>query len=550
LGGLLFGYDTAVISGAIGFLQERFSLDPAWEGFVAACALAGCAVGAGSAGFLNDRLGRKRVLILAAVMFFVSALGTALPRNLTEFIIFRFLGGIGIGAASITSPMYIAEITPFRIRGRMVSVNQFAIVSGISAVYFVNYFIAGYGAALDRQTVEQYVAAHGSAIRAEAARTFLEKNFVRPYVAYRLDKYEQQETGRGVPRAEVKSQAEADAKLLIEGFLAGGREVPSSQAVADFVKKQSADNVSVDPIAVNLANQGQLSWNAERGWRWMFGSGVLPAVVFLLLLLVVPESPRWLTKQDRREEALAILTRVGGPSNAQSELRMIEQMIWQKSGSLAQLFEPRMRVVLVIGVALAVLQQVTGINVFLYFAPKIFKSLGAGMDAAFLQTVVVGAVNVTFTVVAIGVVDRLGRKPLMLLGAAGMGVALVSLGLAAFLKSVGIWVLVFMLGYIACFAMSVGPVTWVILSEIFPTRIRGRAMGIATVCLWLANYVVSQTFPMMNDSDWLVERFHHGFPFWIYAVFCAVLVLVVWGLVPETKGKSLEEIERGWLRKG
>jgi MFS family permease len=493
-------------------------------------------------------LGRKRVLILAAVAFFASALGTALPRNLTEFIVFRILGGVGIGAASITSPMYIAEITPFRVRGRMVSVNQFAIVSGISVVYFVNYFIAGYGTAQDKQAVQQYVAQHGAAVRPEAVRTFLQKNFVPQYVAYRVDEHEQQDAGERIPRSALKAQAERHAARRIEEFLAEKRGGLDSGAVADFAAAETDRNVAVDPIAVNLADQGALSWNAERGWRWMFGSGVFPSVLFLGLLFFVPESPRWLTRQNRRDEALAILTRVDGPEYAKQELRMIEETIAQESGSLAQLFEPGMRIVLFIGIALAILQQVTGINVFLYFAPKIFKSLGSGMDAALLETVVVGAVNVTFTVIAISVVDRLGRKPLMLLGAAGMGLSLLAVGLAAYLKSVGMWVLVFILGYIACFAMSVGPVTWVILSEIFPTHIRGRAMGIATICLWSANFVVSQTFPMMNESEWLIDQFHRAFPFWVYAVFCVVLVLVVWRFVPETKGKSLDEIERSWAR--
>jgi len=205
-----------------------------------------------------------------------------------------------------------------------------------------------------------------------------------------------------------------------------------------------------------------------------------------------------------------------------------------------------MRRVLVLGVALAVLQQVVGINVFLYYAPKIFASLGAAARVALLQMVIVGAVNMAFTILAVGVVDRMGRKPLMIVGAAGMGVALAALGLAAYWQLFQWWALVFVLGYIACFAMSVGPVVWVILSEIFPTGIRGRAMAMATVSLWVANFVVTQTFPMMDENPWLVAKFHHAFPFWIYSVLCGVSVLFVWWFVPETKGKSLEEIERSW----
>jgi len=436
LGGLLFGYDTGVINGAIGPLKAYFVLDANWEGWAMGCALVGCAIGAGAAGVLSDWLGRKKVLILSAIFFFVSAVGTALPRSITAFIFYRIIGGVGVGAASMSSPMYIAEITPARIRGRMVSVNQFAIVTGFLVVYFVNYFIA---------------------------------------------------------------------------------------------------------------LQGDQMWNEQFGWRWMFGSEALPALLLLVLLFLVPESPRWLTKQNRSEEALEILTRVDGAKYAKTELLEIKDALAHESGSLKQLFGPGMKIVLVIGIVLAVLQQVTGINVFLYFGTEIFKKMGSETNAALLQTVVVGTVNLTFTIVAIWTVDRLGRKPLMMIGSAGMGISLLAMGLASYFGRTELWLLLFILGYIACFALSVGPVTWVILSEIFPTRIRGRAMAIATVCLWVANYVVSQTFPMMDANNWLLEKFHHALPFWLYGIFCVMLLSFVWRLVPETKGKTLEEIEKHWM---
>jgi len=240
---------------------------------------------------------------------------------------------------------------------------------------------------------------------------------------------------------------------------------------------------------------------------------------------------------------------VGGPAHAQREFESIKDAIAHESGSLGQLFRPGMRIVLVIGIVLAVLQQVTGINVFLYFGAEIFKKMGSGTNAALLKEVIVGAVNMTFTVIAIWMVDRLGRKPLMLIGSAGMGICLAAMGFAGYLQhTTGMWLLVFILGYIACFALSVGPVTWVILSEIFPTRIRGRAMGVATVFLWLSNYIVTQTFTMMDENPWLVEKFHRGFPFWIYGVFCVCLLVFVWRFVPETKGKTLEEIEKYWYK--
>ena len=436
LGGLLFGYDTAVISGAIGFLQQHFDLTPAMKGWAASSALVGCVLGVVLAGPLNDRLGRRTTLIVAAALFLISAIGSAIPETLTEFIIYRIIGGLGVGAASMTSPIYIAEISPARLRGRMVSLNQFAIIFGMLVVYFVNYFIA-----------------------------------------------------RGSGEA----------------------------------------------------------WNVATGWRWMFGSESVPALLLLGFLFFVPESPRWLMKQGRVAEARGILARIDGEAHAASEIREIKLALKEESGSLRQLFAPPLRILLIIGVSLAVLQQVTGINVFLYYAPEIFKSVaGADSDIALLQTIVVGAVNLLFTVLAIWSVDRVGRKPLMIIGASGMGLSLAAIGLAATFEMVGAWLLLFILGYIACFALSVGPVTWVILSEIFPTKIRGRALAIATLCLWVANFVVSQTFPMMDENPLLVKLFNQGFPFFLYAAFCLLLVVIVVRLVPETKGKSLEEIESFW----
>jgi len=436
MGGLLFGYDTGVINGSLKFVQLKFELTAAMKGFAASSALLACIFGAAFAGVTSDKLGRKNVLIISAVLFLVSAIGTALPQSTTVFIVFRFIGGLAVGAASMTSPMYIAEIAPARIRGRMITVNQFTIIAGMLLVYFVNYFIAGIG---------------------------------------------------------------------------------------------------------------DQAWNVEIGWRWMFGSEAIPAMLLLVLMFFVPESPRWLTKQNQKEKALKILARVDGREFAKEEMRLIEEAIAHESGAIRQLFQSGMRTTLIIAIALAVLQQVTGINVFLYFGSEIFEKLsGETIDAALLQQVIVGMTNLGFTIIAIWTVDKIGRKPLMLIGSAGMGISLMAMGWAGYTQAMGMWMLIFVLSYIACFALSVGPVTWVILAEIFPTRIRGRAMSIATVCLWLANTVVSQTFPMMDENPFLIEKFHHGFPFFIYGSLCAVLVFVVWRWVPETKGKSLEEIEKMW----
>lgn len=437
LGGLLFGYDTAVISGAIGFLQEHFQLDATLKGWAASSALFGCVLGVSGAGVLSDRAGRKMTLMVAGILFLASAIGTAVAGAFATFVIFRVIGGIGVGVASMASPMYIAEIAPARLRGRLVSVNQFAIVTGMLVVYFVNYYIA-----------------------------------------------------------------------------AGG----------------------------------DLEWNVATGWRWMFASGVAPSVLFVFLLASVPESPRWLVEKGDVQTAQRVLARIEGATFAERELTAIRASVSQETRNRVGFSSSKTWGILLLGVALAVLQQVTGINVFLYYAPEIFKQLGSDLDVALLETVVLGAVQLIFTLVAIWTVDRLGRKPLMIAGALGMGVCLVAMGLAFQLEAVGRWGLVFMLGYVASFALSVGPVTWVILSEIFPTSIRGRALSLATFWLWTANFVVSQTFPMLDENPWLIARFHHGFSFYVYAVFCAVLVGVVWFAVPETKGRSLEEIEAQWGR--
>ena len=433
LGGLLFGYDTAVISGAIDFLVTRFELNDVWKGWAVSNVLVGCMIGAACAGPLSDRFGRKRVLLLSAVLFAVSAIGSALPRTFSELVMARFVGGLGVGMASMLSPLYIAEVAPAHLRGRLVSLNQIAIISGMLVVAIVNWLVA-----------------------------------------------------------------------------------------------ESAPGES---------------WNVSTGWRWMFGSEMLPAVLFLFCLLVVPESPRWLTKQGRQHEALAVLTRVGGAEQAQRQMREIEDAIAHEGGSLRDLFQPGIRVALLIAVVLAVLQQVTGINAVMYYAPGIFKSAGAEVTSAqaLLQTVAVQVVNVLLTLVAIWVVDRGGRRPLLLVTSAAMGVSLVLLGGAFYFQLPPAWVFAMVLLYVASFAVAMGPVVWVVLAEIFPTRTRGRAMAVATVALWIACFAVSQTVPMMFK--------HLGQPttFWTYGVMCGVSLVFVWRYVPETKGKTLEEIERTWM---
>ena len=451
LGGLLFGYDTAVISGTVSSLESFFVLPFGLDelganarlGFVVSSALIGCVIGGISGGIISKKLGRKNGLILAAVLFLFSAIGSSMPEMLVKpigegdhtfiyiFIVYRIIGGIGVGLASMLSPLYIAEIAPAKIRGKLVSMNQFAIIFGMLVVYFVNYFIA---------------------------------------------------------------------------------------------------------------KQGDDSWLNTVGWRWMFASEIIPATLFLIMLFMVPDTPRSLVLKSQPEKALDVLSKVNGIEEGKKILAEIQNTVVSHSGKLFSFGIA----VIVIGVLLSVFQQFVGINVVLYYAPEIFKSMGSGTDTALLQTIIVGAVNLLFTVLAIMTVDKYGRKPLMIIGAIGMAFAMFALGTTFFMESVGMGALIFMLIYVASFAMSWGPVCWVLLSEIFPNKIRGRALAVAVAAQWISNYLVSWTFPMMDKNTYLLETFNHGFAYWIYGVMGVLAALLVWKFVPETKGKTLEEMEKIW----
>ncbi|MBT1706480.1 sugar porter family MFS transporter [Fulvivirgaceae bacterium PWU20] len=432
LGGLLFGYDTAVIAGVIGYLQKRFELSPIMTGWAASSAIWGCAFGAMMAGYLSDRFGRKKVLILTAVLFIISSLGAMIPTNLTQFLIARFIGGLGIGAASMLSPLYISEIAPSRSRGRLVSLYQLAIVIGINLIYFVNLLIASYG---------------------------------------------------------------------------------------------------------------DEAWNVETGWRYMLGSGTIPAVLFLLLLFIVPESPRWLVKKGKDDEAFDTLEKVNGTAEGENVLNEIKETLGQEVGTLSDLFSRRLRPALVIGIVLALFSQITGINAIIYYAPEIFKSVGFASDSALLQTVLIGAINTLFTFVALWLIDRAGRKTLLQWGVAGMVVCLFAVGVCFHYNlTSGPWLILFILAYIAFFASSLGPIPWVLISEIFPTRTRGIAMSFCTVILWVGVLAITQFTP------WLLENAGGASTFWIFMLNAIVLLWFVWKRAPETKQRTLEEIEQSWKR--
>lgn len=430
LGGLLFGYDTAVIAGAIGFLQIKFGLSSAMVGWAASSAIWGCVFGAMMAGTASDRLGRKKVLLVSAVLFIISAIGSAIPENLTQFILARFIGGVGVGAASMLSPLYISEVAPAKNRGTLVSMYQLAIVLGINLIYFINLKIA-----------------------------------------------------------------------------AGGNE----------------------------------AWNVEWGWRYMLGSEVIPATFFFLLLLLVPESPRWLVKNGRAADALKTLERINGKERGQAVLNEIKDALSHEKGTIRELFKPGLRKAMIVGMFLAFFSQITGINAIIYYAPEILKSTGIGTEDAFMQTVIIGLVNTAFTFVALWLIDLAGRKTLLIWGVSGMAVCLLGVGLCFHLEvTQGPWLLIFILGFIASFASSLGPIPWVIMSEIFPTKTRGTAMSFSTLILWIGVVLITQLTPVM------LESLGGATTFWIFGVNAVILLVFTIKMIPETKQRTLEEIEQSW----
>lgn len=441
LGGLLFGYDTAVISGAEksvqAFLIEGLGLSSWIHGATISSALIGCIIGGALSGLLAKKFGRKRSLMLAALLFFLSALGSGNPEFLFftkgeptmgllyMFNFYRIIGGIGVGLASAVCPMYIGEIAPADIRGRLVSINQFAIIFGMLVVYFVNW---------------------------------------------------------------------------------------------------------------GIANGQSLEWINSIGWRRMFISEAIPAGIFGILLFFVPETPRYLALNKQDQKALSILERINGKTLAKSILTDIKGTL--ESHTSAKLFSYG-RIVITIGILLSVFQQFVGINVALYYAPRIFESMGAAKDASMMQTVVMGLVNVIFTVVAIVTVDKIGRKPLLMIGSIGMAIGMFAISGLAFMEIIGISTLIFIIVYTASFMMSWGPICWVLISEIFPNKIRGKGVAIAVAAQWAANYFISSTYPAMME-------FSGGATYSFYGIMSILSFFFVWKMVPETKGKTLEEMEHLW----
>lgn len=438
LGGFLFGFDTAVISGTVSLVKNDFSLSAVSEGWFVSCALLGCIIGVSFSGKLSDKYGRKIVLILSAVLFLASALGCMLSGSFTVLIIFRLIGGLGIGVASMVSPLYISEFSPSRYRGMMVSLYQLALTIGIVLAYFSNAYLANHAAD-----------AHSSG---------------------------------------------------------------SMQTI----------------------------FSAEV-WRAMLGLGALPAAIFLVSLFMVPESPRWLLLKGQEQKAEAILIKIDGAEAAANEIKAFKAQDDNDDTSLKELFKPVYRKALWIGLLLPFLSQVCGINAVIYYGPRILEQAGFTLNNALGGQVTIGLVNVIFTFVAIFTIDKWGRKPLLFAGVGGAVVSLIIIGaLFALGITSGPWILIFILAFISCFAFSFGPVCWVVVGEIFPNAIRGKAMALATLSLWVGNFLVGQLTPVM------LEGLGSSWTFWLFAICCSPALWITWKLIPETKGRSLENIENYW----
>ena len=436
----MFGFDTAVISGVLSFVVNQFQFNTAMEGWFVSCALLGCIIGVSAAGALSDKYGRKKVMVLAALLFLTSSVGCMLAMDSISLITFRLVGGLGIGVASMICPLYISEFSPARYRGRLVALYQLAITLGIVVAYFSN--------------------------------------------------------------ASLLNFSLSSAELT--GWL-------------HFIF-------------------------AEEIWRAMIGAGLIPAVIFLAGLFFVPESPRWLVLKGREKEALFYLKKLNTSDVAEQEIVAIKNSSEQKENT-KELFSKAYRIPLLIGLALPFLSQVSGINAVIYYGPVILDKAGFSLGEALGGQVIIGLVNVVFTFVAILTVDKYGRRPLLLWGVGGAVLSLITLGfLFHFQVLGGLWILIFILLFIACFAFSFGPVCFILIGEIFPNASRGLAMSLATLSLWIANFLVGQMTPIMLKS----ESWGPAATFWTFAFLCAPAFLLTWKIIPETKGKTLEEIEAYW----
>jgi len=512
MGGLLFGYDWVVVGGAKAFYEPFFSISddtPFMRGFAMSSALFGCIAGAILSGALADRLGRKRLLISSGLLFTISAIGTGLSWDFFSYNLARIIGGVGIGLASNLSPMYIAEISPAAMRGKLVSVNQLTIVIGILAAQIVNMMIA--------QPVPT----------ADQLRLLLNESSASAAMG--------QDAGFDIEEEKQKA-------LLVTDEIGLGnvrKEFPNIV----YIKATTEDEIEAKREQDNQMMAVYLSptWNGLRGWRWMFGVETVPAFLFFLLMFFVPESPRWLVKYGREDEAEEILSRIGGVQYGKAEVAGIRDTLASEDVShvrFKDLLEPKLTKVIGLGVFLAVLQQWCGINVIFNYAQEVFQEAGYGVSDMLFNIVITGVVNLAATFIAIRTVDHLGRKALMLIGTGGLVCFYALLGTGYYFHSTGIHMLLLIVISIACYAMTLAPVTWVLISELFPNRIRGAAMSIAVLSLWIACTALTLSFPYLKGMLGA-----HG-AFWTFGAICVVGFVVIFRSLPETKGKTLEDIER------
>jgi MFS transporter, SP family, arabinose:H+ symporter len=431
MAGLLYGYDTAVISGAIGFLQELYHLSPSMQGLVISSIMIGGIAGVGVSGYLSDAYGRRKILMSAAALFAIAALVSAISNSVALLVGARIFGGLGIGLASALAVTYITECAPPAIRGRLSSMYQLFTILGISVTFFIN---------------------------------------------------------------------------------------------------------------LAVANSGSHAWGVHTGWRWMLAYGMLPSIIFFLTLIFVPESPRYLVQAGKDEEAFKVLTRINGEKIAKQELAAIKASLSSEANqSLKQLFQPGLRKSLGVGIFLALFNQVIGMNAITYYGPEIFKMSGLNNNAEFVATSIVGTIEFIFTIVAVFLIDKAGRKKLMAIGSSLMAFFMVLIGGVFFFHlTSGPWLLIFIMGFTAAFSVSMGPVPWIMIPEIFPNHLRARAVGLTTMFLWGANWAIGQFTPV------LLNGIGGAYTFWLFAVINVICFIFVMTIVPETKNKSLEEIEKFW----
>lgn len=512
MGGLLFGYDWVVVGGAKLFYEPFFEITddtPSMRGIAASSALFGCIFGAILSGILTDKLGRRRLLISAGLLFTISAIGTGLSWSLLSYNLARIVGGIGIGLASNLSPMYISEISPAAMRGKFVSINQLTIVIGVAAAQVVNMVIAQ-----PVPTADQLRLLVNETSAAAVMEADLELDFEK----------QRQEALGIVDKTALKNVRNKFPDIVYLD--------PATDEQIEAKKKQDNQIVAAYISA---------TWNGSHGWRWMFGAETVPAFLFFLLMFFVPESPRWLVKYGKNDQAQRILARVGGDEYAAAEVRDIGNTLAGEEIARVRfkdLLEPKLTKIIGLGIFLAVLQQWCGINVIFNYAQEVFQEAGYAVNDILFIIVSTGLVNLVATFVAIYTVDRLGRKALMLIGAGGLAGLYALLGTGYFFHSTGVHMLLLIVTSIACYAMSLAPVTWVLIAELFPNRIRGAAMSIAVLALWVACAALTLSFPH------LIEALGAHGAFWMYGAICAGGFFVMLRSLPETKGKTLEEIER------